>query len=162
MENSQYTKWVACWGNAMSYTDRKEATYAKDLTLRYPLRMCFNGSALRFHFSNLTGTEPVTIKSCFAAKNKEEYEPVGITFDGGKDFVTIMPQQEVCSDEIKLNIKKGEIIDVSFYLENFTQLTSGVLITGPLSGGKFSYGNHTLKKDLPVNLTRKTDWYYFL
>ena len=51
-----YSKWVACWGNATSITDRKEATYAKDLTLRYPIRVCFSGNKLRFHFSNLTGT----------------------------------------------------------------------------------------------------------
>ena len=28
-------KWVACWGNATSITNRREAVYAKDLTLRY-------------------------------------------------------------------------------------------------------------------------------
>jgi hypothetical protein len=50
---------VACWGTATSITDRREAVYAKNLTLRYPIRMCFSGSMLRFRFSNLTGTEPV-------------------------------------------------------------------------------------------------------
>ena len=40
-------KWVACWGNATSITDRREAVYAKNLTLRYPVRMPFTGSALR-------------------------------------------------------------------------------------------------------------------
>ena len=44
----QFTKWVAAWGNATSITDRKEATYAKDLTLRYPVRIVFNGDKLRF------------------------------------------------------------------------------------------------------------------
>ena len=55
------TKWVACWGNATSITNRSEAIYAKNLTLRYPVRMPFSGSQLRFRFSNLTGTEPVTL-----------------------------------------------------------------------------------------------------
>ena len=36
-------KWVACWGNATSITNRREAVYAKDLTLRYPIRMPFGG-----------------------------------------------------------------------------------------------------------------------
>ena len=58
-------KWVACWGNATSITNRREAVYAKDLTLRYPIRMCFSGSMLRFRFSNLTGTEPVTLSKVF-------------------------------------------------------------------------------------------------
>ena len=65
----KFSKWVACWGNATSITDRKEATYAKDLTLRYPIRACFSGNKLRFHFSNLTGTEPVTISEAYVAKD---------------------------------------------------------------------------------------------
>ena len=43
----KYTKWVACWGNATSITDRREAVYAKDITLRYPVKMCFGGDRLR-------------------------------------------------------------------------------------------------------------------
>ena len=58
-------KWVACWGNATSITNRREAVYAKDLTLRYPIRMPFGGNMLRFRFSNLTGTEPVTLSKVF-------------------------------------------------------------------------------------------------
>ena len=64
----KFSKWVACWGNATSITDRKEATYAKDLTLRYPIRACFSGNKLRFHFSNLTGTEPVTISEAYISQ----------------------------------------------------------------------------------------------
>ena len=61
MTDKKDKKWVACWGNATSITNRREAVYAKDLTLRYPVRMAFNGTMLRFRFSNLTGTEPVTL-----------------------------------------------------------------------------------------------------
>ena len=49
----RFTKWVSCWGNATSITDRREATYARDLTLRYPIRIPFDGCKLRFRFSNL-------------------------------------------------------------------------------------------------------------
>lgn len=66
-KNNQYSKWVACWGNATSITDQKEAMYAKNLTLRYPIRMCFSGNKLRFHFSNLTGTEPITLSEVYVA-----------------------------------------------------------------------------------------------
>lgn len=67
---SDYTKWVACWGNATSITDRRESVYSKDITLRYPIRMCFNGSAVRLRFSNLTGTEPVGITKVFLEKKR--------------------------------------------------------------------------------------------
>ena len=80
---TDYSKWVACWGNATSITNRLEATYAKDLTLRYPIRMCFSGSMLRFRFSNLTGTEPVTLSKVFV-----NHTPV--TF-GGETSVTLQP-----------------------------------------------------------------------
>lgn len=63
---SEFTKWVACWGNATSITDREAAIYSKNITLRYPVRMCFSGDMLRFRFSNLTGTEPVNIKAYIA------------------------------------------------------------------------------------------------
>ena len=98
----KFSKWVACWGNATSITDRKEATYAKDLTLRYPIRACFSGSKLRFHFSNLTGTDSVQISEAYVAKsaqsldaaqssatsaNTQAYSPRAITF-GGKTSAT--------------------------------------------------------------------------
>ena len=60
---NQYTKWVACWGNATSIIDHKECVYSKDITLRYPVFMCFDGSKLRLRFSNLTGVEPVHLTS---------------------------------------------------------------------------------------------------
>ena len=64
----KYTKWVACWGNATSITDRREAVYAKDITLRYPVKMCFGGDRLRLRFSNLTGTEPVRLTRVWMAR----------------------------------------------------------------------------------------------
>lgn len=159
----QFTKWVACWGNATSITDRKEAVYAKDLTLRYPIRMCFNGSKLRFHFSNLTGTEPVTISQAFVAKKGKNlaYAPISITFNG-KVEGAIPAGQEILSDEVNLDIVAGETLDVSLYFADFTQMNAGTLITGPLSSGKFSYGNFAANDELPANLTRNTNWFYFL
>lgn len=161
-----YTKWVSCWGNATSITDRKEAVYTKDLTLRYPVKICFNGSKLRFRFSNLTGTEPVTISESYVAHREgifeiTDYAPVAITF-GGKVSGTIQPGQEITSDEIEFNVTAGETIDVSMYFAEYTQMNAGTLITGPLSSGKYSYGNFATTRDLPPDLTRNTNWFYFM
>ena len=82
----KFSKWVACWGNATSITDRKEATYAKDLTLRYPIRACFSGNKLRFHFSNLTGTEPVTISEAYVAKDAAQSPASSAQFINGEQF----------------------------------------------------------------------------
>ena len=99
-------KWVACWGNATSITNRREAVYAKDLTLRYPIRMPFGGTMLRFRFSNLTGTEPVTLSKVFVGH-------MPITF-GGEKNVCLMPGQETESDAISYPVNRGDTIEVSF------------------------------------------------
>ena len=157
----RYTKWVACWGNATSITDRKEAVYAKDITLRYPVRVCFSGNKMRFRFSNLTGTEPVTITKTFVAKKESPYSPLPITFSGNRSL-TIAPGKEVESDEITIDITAGETVEVSMYLGDYTQMNAGTLITGPLSKGQYSYGDFAEAKTLPLDLTRNTNWFYFL
>lgn len=160
--SKDFTTWVACWGNATSITDRKEANYARNLTLRYPIRVCFSGSKLRFHFSNLTGTEPVTITKAFVAKSAngdEEYKPVAITAAGS---LTIQPGQELLSDEIPFDVTAGDTIEVSLYLGDFTQMNAGTLVTGPLSKGQYSYGDFAETRQLPADLTRNTNWFYFL
>ena len=159
---TKYTKWVACWGNATSITDRKEAVWAKDLTLRYPVKMCFSGAALRLRFSNLTGTEPVTLTRVYVAKQKgRPYQALQVLF-GGKESVTMAPGTEVESDALTLDITAGEMVEVSIYLGEFTQMNAGTLITGPLSKGKYSYGDFAAQQELPLDLTRNTNWFYFL
>lgn len=154
MKSTEYTKWVACWGNATSITDQKEAMYAKNITLRYPIRMVFDGCALRLHFSNLTGTEPVTLSKVYI-------EQTTVTFDGEKS-VLIEPEKEVTSDEIAYEVKAGTDVNVSIYLGEITQMNAGVLITGPLSRGQYAYGDHALEEELPADDTRNTNWFYFL
>lgn len=154
MKSTEYTKWVACWGNATSITDQKEAMYAKNITLRYPIRMVFEGRALRLHFSNLTGTEPVTLSKVYI-------EQTMVTFDGEKS-VLIEPGKEVTSDEIAYEVKAGTDVNVSIYLGEITQMNAGVLITGPLSRGQYAYGDHALEEELPADDTRNTNWFYFL
>lgn len=154
MEPTEYTKWVACWGNATSITDQKEAMYAKNITLRYPIRMVFEGRALRLHFSNLTGTEPVTLSKVYI-------EQTTVTFDGEKS-VLIEPGKEVTSDEIAYEVKAGTDVNVSIYLGEITQMNAGVLITGPLSRGQYAYGDYALEEELPADDTRNTNWFYFL
>lgn len=164
--NRDYSKWVACWGNAPSISDRELVTYAKDLTLRYPIKICFNGNKLRFHFSNITGTENITITRATVGlamgdRSVDEKSLKDITFQGNSE-VTIIPGGQILSDEVDMELVRGQDIMVSIYLGEYTQMNSGVLITGPLSKGFFSYGDYTKSTDLPLNLTRSTNWFYFL
>ena len=159
--DDQYTKWVACWGNATSITDRKESVYAKDITLRYPITMCFAGSQLRLRFSNLTGTENVRLSEVCIAKATGTYTPIPVTYHG-RTLITLHPGEEIDSDPVSISIQAGDIIEVSIYLADYTQMNAGTLITGPLSKGRYSYGHHTANPVLPLDLTRNTNWFYFL
>lgn len=151
---SDYNKWVACWGNATSITDQKEAMYSKNITLRYPIKMVFDGSALRLHFSNLTGTESVTLSKVFVEKTK-------VLFSGSEEGF-IEPGKEIVSDDVPMDIKAGTTLNISIYLGEYTQMNSSVLITGPLSKGNYTYGDYALSDELPRDLTRNTNWFYFL
>ena len=159
--DSTYTKWVSCWGNATSISDRRECVYARDITLRYPIRMCFSGNRLRLRFSNLTGTDPVTLTHVFVAQVTTPYQPVALLFDGRKQ-VTIQPGQEVTSDPLSLPVTAGETVEVSIYLGDYTQMNAGTLVTGPLSEGRYAYGDFADQAELPIALSRKTHWFYFL
>lgn len=162
LNNSEYTKWVACWGMATSITKRTEITYSKDLTLRYPVKMCFNGSKLRFRFSNLTGTEDVKVTKAFCAKSGEtEYKPLAITKDSSKSF-TIPVGQEIESDELPFDVSAGDTIEVSMYFADFTQMNAGTALLTGLEKGHFAYGDYAESKDLPDDLSMATNIFYFL
>lgn len=160
-------KFVSMWGNATSIADRRPENYAKDLTLRYPVHAVFSGKKIRITLDNFCGTEPVTISEAYVAKTNIndarsiEDESVSITFNGSKKAV-IKNGEAIKSDEIDFIVNKGEDISISLYFEGFTLMRSAVLITGPLSKGFYSVGNQTQEKTLPLDLTRNTNWFYFL
>ena len=163
--NNEYTKWVACWGTATSIADQTLARYAKDITLRYPIPVCFNGNKLRFRFSNLTGTEQVSFKAFVAKSTGDKTIDVSTSKAislAGKEEIVLEPGIEKDSDELSFDIVAGEKISVSIYLENCTQMNAGTLVTGPLSKGFYSYGNEAENEELNVDMTRNTNWYYFL
>lgn len=162
---SHFNKWVSMWGNATSISDQTEKSYAKNLTLRYPIKSVFNGDALKITFSNLTGTEPITIRASvmLAVSDKEaKGESIReILLDGRRDIV-IPEGQTIISDEIPFSLNAGDYFFVSIYLKDYTQMNSGVLVTGPLSKGFYSYGDFEKESVLPADLTRNTNWFYFL
>ncbi len=161
-------KYVSMWGNAMSIADRRPENYAKDLTLRYPIHPAFDGEKLKLTFDNFCGTEPITITEVTIADAKsnggkeiDETTLAVVTFDG-RCSVTIPAGEAVVSDEICFAVKRGQDFAVSIYFGEFTLMRSAVLITGPLSKGYYSVGNYANLSVLPMDLTRNTNWFYFL
>ena len=156
------------WGNAISIADRRPENYAKNLTLRYPIHPVFDGDKIKITLDNFCGTEDVTVTEVFLAQNvkngsKEiKKETVTAVTFGGKTSVTLPKGEAVVSDEISFPVSKGNDISVSMYFGDFTEMRSAVLITGPLSKGYYSVGNHAAEEELPLNDTRNTNWFYFL
>ena len=163
--SKKYSKWVAMWGNAVSIAENKPEYYAKNITLRYPVYCPFSGNKIRITFDNYCGTEDIKIEKatvilndavfCLKFTNEDSAEHIS------EGRVTIKAGQRVVSDELDIEIESGQELLVSFYLKDYTQMRSGVYVQGPLSGGKYAIGDMTEEKEFDINISRKTNMYYF-
>lgn len=158
-------KWVTMWGNAQSKVLPHPAYYAKDITLRYPIFVPFDGEKIRINLDNFCCDEDVCIERVAVSKGNKKGEIFEdnkyLTFNGNYN-VCINAHKRVYSDEVEYEVRSDEILIISIYLKEFTNLTSGVDIIGPLSGGYYAYGNQLDNRKLDINKSRSTTWVYFL
>ena len=154
----QNTKWVSVWGNAVSVAENRPERYAKDITIRYPIHIPFSGSAIRLTFDNYCGTEPITLNKTTIFYGGRFYR---VLFGGERDVI-IPAGERVVSDPLEMTIHKGEVIQVSFYLEDFTLMRSVVYASGPLSEGIYANGDKTENARIDILTSRKTHLFYFL
>ena len=151
-------KWVSVWGNAVSVAENRPERYAKDITIRYPIHIPFQGQALRLTFDNYCGTEPVTLSKTTVFYGGKFY-PI---FFQGQRYVTIGAGESTLSDPLPIALTEGEIIQVSFYLADFTLMRSVVYACGPLSEGLYANGDNTENAHIDIETSRKTHLFYFL
>lgn len=158
MDQHKNTTWISVWGNAVSISENRPESYAKNITLRYPVYCPFSGDKLQLTFDNYCGLEPITIhktsilyKGCFYP----------VTF-GGKEAAKINAGDNLTSDEIIIDITAQDTFFVSFYLGDYTSMRSSVFVSGPLSGGQYAIGDQTETETFPIDICRKTNIYYFL
>lgn len=150
--------WVSVWGNAVSVAENRPERYAKDITIRYPIHIPFAGSALRLTFDNYCGTEPITLTKTTVFYGGK-FHPV---YFGGERKVTIGAGENVISDPLEISLIEGEVIQVSFYLADFTLMRSVVYTCGPLSEGMYANGDETETAHIDIETSRKTHLFYFL
>lgn len=170
--------WCSMWGNAVSIAEHRPESYAKDITLRYPVYTPFDGTSLRFTFDNYCGSEPVSITKATVSvadfnTNSDSAPKINlscpqkkstttqITFLGNPS-VTLDAHKRIVSDEVSFQVQAGQTLCVNLYFADFTLMQSAVLITGPLSKGFFSLGDQTLTKELPLDTSKTTSWFYLL
>ena len=156
MEN--HNNWVSVWGNAVSVAENRPERYAKDITIRYPIHVPFAGTAVRLTFDNYCGTEPITLNKTTVFYGGKFYP---VFFDGQRS-VTLGPGERTVSDALAVNLTEGEIIQVSFYLADFTLMRSVVYTCGPLSEGLYANGDETENAHIDLETSRKTHLFYFL
>ena len=151
-------KWVSVWGNAVSVAENRPERYAKNITIRYPVRMPFAGSAMKLTFDNYCGTEPITLTKTTVLCRGRFY---AVTF-GGQTEVTIPAGEQVVSDPVHVAVEREERICVSFYLRDFTLMRSVVFTCGKLSEGQYANGDETETEVFDLETSRKTHLFYFL
>ena len=154
----EHTNWVSVWGNAVSVAENRPERYAKDITIRYPIHIPFSGSAVRLTFDNYCGTEPITLNKTTVFYGGRFY-PV---YFGGNREVTIPAGARMVSDALEVHLNEGELIQVSFYLKDFTLMRSVVYACGPLSEGMYANGDETENAKIDILTSRKTHLFYFL
>ena len=150
--------WVSVWGNAVSVAENRPERYARDITIRYPIHIPFDGDAVRLTFDNYCGTESVTLTRTTVLHNGKFY-PVKF---GSARPVTIRAGGKAVSDPLKLKVCAGDVIQVSFYLGGFTLMRSVVYASGPLSQGLYANGDETMNANISRNTSRSTHLFYFL
>ena len=155
---NQHTNWVSVWGNAVSVAENRPERYARDITIRYPIHIPFSGSAVRLTFDNYCGTEPITLNKTTVFYGGSFYP---VYFAGNRD-VTIPAGERVISDALTVKLNEGELIQVSFYLKDFTLMRSVVYACGPLSEGVYANGDETENVKFDILTSRKTHLFYFL
>lgn len=150
--------WVSVWGNAVSVAENRPERYAKDITIRYPIHIPFSGEAVRITFDNYCGTEPVTLNKVTVFYGGK-FHPVFFT---GERAVSIPAGENRVSDPLEISLYEGEVMQVSFYLADFTLMRSVVFACGPLSEGVYANGDQSETVSLDRNTSRSTHLFYFL
>jgi lysophospholipase L1-like esterase len=138
--------------------ENRPERYAKDITVRYPIHIPFGGNAIRLTFDNYCGTEPVTLNKVTVLLNGRFY-PV---LFGKSRSVTIGAGEKAVSDALELDVSADEVVQVSFYLKDFTLMRSVVFACGPLSEGLYANGDATETAHIDIDTSRKTHLFYFL
>lgn len=159
-------KWVAVFGNSPSIADNNLERYSKNVSLRYFFKSTVSGNKIRVHFSNFCGVEPITITKANIALAVDELKIDTATIKpltfGGERSVTIAVGQEIVSDEIDFNVEADGNYFVSYYLGDFTNMTNGVLVKGPLRINYYAFGDYIDEAEFPFEKRMNTTYYHFI
>ncbi len=157
-------KWVGTWATAqqspaLGFGDVPPVF--NDQTLRQIVQVSIGGSELRVRFSNVMGSQPLTIDAASVAKRDTEAtiadETLRTLSFGGSASVTIPDGAFVLSDPVLLDVQAFDELAISLYLANETTVNTlhrRALQTNYVS----SAGNHTGTAEFPIESMNES-WY---
>ena len=165
-------KWVTTWGNAEAPSEQHEQVYAKNLTLRYVIPVMTDGSKIRLYFSNKYTDEKVVISSVTIGKNVDfkvdstnrsdkTTDIKKVTFNK-KSKCKLAKGDAAYSDEIDYPVSKGDMLSVSMYLKDYTNLSTGTVLMGRYSFGFCADGNCVYEESMPLYTSMDTSKTYLL
>lgn len=134
-------EYKAIYGQAMSIVTHKPSQYAKNITLRYPMKSTFEGDKVRICLDNFTGKEGVvfdsiTIGRVISGRDLDPTSIVDITFNGSKGLHLDVGEQ-CYSDPLDFKVHEQETIAISFYLKRIHPFTLWRIYTRSIKYGLF-------------------------
>jgi lysophospholipase L1-like esterase len=119
--------WVASWGASQQIPETQNALSPEDLTdvtLRQVFHLSIGGGALRVHFSNAFGTEPLYVTSAHIARPTspassalEPSSDKALTFGGSRE-AAIPPGAEMIADPVDFVAPALSDLAVTFHLQS--------------------------------------------
>ena len=137
---SSDAKWITAWGTAPTEIGidgyDNITAYIGNVTARTVISPTSDGSQLRIRLSNAYGKSPMKITRVTVAKSlggsKIDLKTLkSVNFNEGQPFVSVPAGKETLSDPVTFNVKAGEPIAISIFIEDFTEIK-----TMGLSGGQ--------------------------
>ncbi|PWE74528.1 hypothetical protein B1R38_05215 [Bacillus cereus] len=129
-QHNKEQKWIGAWtaSQLMPYDFGISQIGFKNQTVRMIVHPHASGSKIRFRFSNIFGTKPLTLGKVNVALASNRAKTISgserqVTF-GGKLSITIPVGEEVFSDPTSFDFKEGENLTVSVFVPNSTGPTT--------------------------------------
>ena len=159
-------KWTTVWGTSSAPAPRNECNYGKDITFRYAIPMLCDGDKIRITLSNLYSDEECVINSVTVGRaekvgDRKTTDIISLPFNGRKSG-KIDAFSSITSDPIPYKVKKGEILNVSFYIKDITKMATATPLTGKYSYGFICGGDQTEKEDFALYREHTASRHYFL
>lgn len=136
---SEDAKWVTAWGTAPTEIGidgyDNITAYIGNVTARTVITPSASGSKLRIRLSNAYGVQPMKITRVTVAKSLggskiDKTTLKSVNFNDGQPYVSVPAGKELFSDPVSFNVRAGEPIAISIFIEDFTEIK-----TMGLSGG---------------------------